>query len=500
MSRTAADPTTPAADALLFLPVLELRPNPKNPRQTASADALRELGDSVRAHGVIEPLIVRAVAGVDGYEVVAGSRRLAAARDAGIEHVPVVVKTLSDVEAFDLATIENVQRADMHPVDEALAYAEMRKRPTSVEGIAARVGKTESHVYRRLKLLELETDLQHALHEDRLSLGHAEALLRLSPAKRKIAAHPTNGVVWTHSPLLDYSEKWTPQRDDLRPLHDLEEFIRDKTFFDPADESVKHFQPELGAAIEQAVDDQLTDTTDGERDVEDARASMVQLSDDPMARMRLGAKPNDPVPLTPSKWKAVGKKPCAHQVTGVIVHGGPARVLQVCTKRSCAIHWPQKPKTKKPAASSSGAKRENVAESWEARQKRERAEQEIATKRWAKVQPEAVRQVVTHVGAMKLDVPFVKVFLDQVDIWNGLFKVAEVQKLFGVALSSKSVGLVLALSTIHIDDRDALAVTSKAWRFDMAPIDAALKKLETDAKKAAAPAPTKKPAKKGGGK
>jgi ParB family transcriptional regulator, chromosome partitioning protein len=476
----AVPPPMPrAADELTFVPVLEIADNPRNPRRRASAAELAELGDSVRLHGVLEPLIVRH-AGPGGavplYEVVAGQRRLTAARSAGLEVVPAIVKALTDDEAFEIATVENIQRADMSPLEEAEAFATMRKRVASNAGVAARVGKTESYVFRRLKLLELDPGLQLALREDRLSLGHAELLLRLGQAQRKIAADPTNGVVWRRSPLLDYSEKWAPTREDLRPLHELEQFIRTKTFFDPADESVRHFQPELGQELEEIAEERAP--VAGDDDDGHVPASLVSLSDDPMARSRLGAKATDPIPLTPSKWREVGKKACGHQRTGVIVHGGPARVLQVCTKRSCAIHWPVEKKAKHATAE---APKPAGKPQWQIDNERDEAER----KAWTELRPKAMAALVAHLKAhpVKFGAALVAMAADA----------RRVEAEWGVKLTAATAPLVLLLGSVTTHYRPGFLGDCKQVKFDLA-------KWEREQKKADAPAakPSATRAKKGG--
>jgi ParB/RepB/Spo0J family partition protein len=323
-----------------------IQENTWNPRKHYDAGTLEELTASIREKGLLEPMIVRPID--DGlFEIVAGSRRLRAARGAGLTSASCVVKALTDAEALEVALSENLQRQDMHPLDEAEAYATLQrtdKRIYTNAAIARRTGQTESHVYRRLKLLELDDTLRTALAEDRLSIGHAERLLRLPLKLRQQAAHPENGVVWRRSPLLEYGDEWIPQREDLRPLNELEKFIRTKSAFDPTSEDTRHFQPELAAAIEEPVAPVVGDDTeaDVQRAIDEATSTMVLLSDDPMARMRLGAGKTDHIPLTPSKWREV-KNPaarCEYTVRGVITHGGPARVLDVCTKKSCPKHWP----------------------------------------------------------------------------------------------------------------------------------------------------------------
>jgi ParB/RepB/Spo0J family partition protein len=489
-------------------PLTSLAPWAKQPRQIGRDLADADLEASIRVQGVMTPLIVRPSKSGPPYEIITGERRWRAAKALGLETVPVIVRALSDTEAREVALIENVQRRDMNVVDEARAYAALRdsKPPKTVPAIAAAVGKTEHHVYRTLKLLTLEKPLLEALASGALSIAHAELLLQLD-TKRRAEAVDTRGrgVVWSRSPLLDDGEKWTPSAEDLQPIHELRKFARAKATFDPLAEDTRHFQPDLAQQLEDATapDDSQVSEAEGERQVEAARAHVVNLSDDPMVRSRLGAAANDKhVPLNPNHWKEI-KKPvdrCEFAQTGVIVHGGPARVLDVCVTRRCQKHWP-KPKKVKPASGAAGKQvsASKPQETWEQQNARHAAERQAINDRWAQVLPEAKRLILNHTAALTVQVPFVGTLLNDVDTWNGLYSTGEIKSNFGVTLTSSNLAQVLALSVITIDDRESFAKTTKPWRFDMKPIDAALAKL-TAAEKASARAKAKPAKKKNAGK
>jgi len=161
------------------LPTGSLRPNARNPRREFPNAELDELAASLCERGIIQPIVVRAVRGVaDGYEIVAGERRWRAAQRAGLHEVPVVVIEATDAEALQLAIIENVQRADLNPLEEAEGYrALMDEFGNSQEDIARIVGKSRSYVANTLRLLKLSEAVKAYIHSGKLTAGHARMLV-----------------------------------------------------------------------------------------------------------------------------------------------------------------------------------------------------------------------------------------------------------------------------------------------------------------------------------
>ncbi len=157
----------------------QIVPNRDQPRKDFDAEALKELSDSIKKHGLIQPLLVRPLD--DGsYQIVAGERRWRASRMAGLEKIPVVIKELSDDETMQLALIENLQREDLNPVEEALGYKKlMDTLGLTQEQAAAKVGKSRPAVANALRLLALDSDETEALKNGEISSGHARALLSL---------------------------------------------------------------------------------------------------------------------------------------------------------------------------------------------------------------------------------------------------------------------------------------------------------------------------------
>ena len=168
------------------LPTIALRPNPRNPRRAFSNEELDELVASLRERGIIQPIIARPVSGVsDVYEIIAGERRWRAAQRAGLHEVPVVIAEATDAEALQLAIIENVQRADLNPLEEAEGYrALMEEFGNSQDEIAKIIGKSRSHVANTLRLLKLPETIKSYIHAGKLSAGHARMLVGQPDAER----------------------------------------------------------------------------------------------------------------------------------------------------------------------------------------------------------------------------------------------------------------------------------------------------------------------------
>ena len=161
------------------VPLAFLRANPHNPRRSFGEQDLEDLAASIHERGIIQPIVVRQVAGErDSYEIVAGERRWRAAQRAGIHEVPIVVVDVNDREALEIAIIENVQRADLNPLEEAAGYQALSDQfGYSQNDLARVIGKSRSHVANTLRLLRLPETVKQYLADGRLSAGHARALL-----------------------------------------------------------------------------------------------------------------------------------------------------------------------------------------------------------------------------------------------------------------------------------------------------------------------------------
>jgi len=181
----ASEPMRSDAGGVVELAVDAIRRNPRQPRRVIDAGALEELATSIKAVGVVQPIIVREVE--DGYEIIAGERRWRAAQRAGFTVVPAIIRSASDVESLELALVENVVRQQLNPVDEAYALKVLLEDlGVTQENLAARVGKSRSAIANKIRLLELPGAIQEALSSGALSEGHGRALLGLAGRKEQL--------------------------------------------------------------------------------------------------------------------------------------------------------------------------------------------------------------------------------------------------------------------------------------------------------------------------
>lgn len=166
----------------------QIRPCPFQPRKDFTAEALAELADSIKAQGIIQPLVVRARAG--GFEIIAGERRWRAAQLAGLKDVPVLVREADDRAVLELALIENLQRENLNPLEEAQGYAELIETfQLRQEDVAGKVGKSRTVVANALRLLKLPSEVQTQIRDGRLTVGHAKVILGLAqPQEQRLAA------------------------------------------------------------------------------------------------------------------------------------------------------------------------------------------------------------------------------------------------------------------------------------------------------------------------
>lgn len=163
------------------LKLTEIEPNRAQPRKNFEENALAQLADSIKQHGILQPLVVRPITGGGGYQLVAGERRWRAARMAGLTEVPVIIKELDDEQVFAIALIENLQREDLDPVEEAQGYRKlMDKFGLTQDEVSQRVGKSRPVIANALRLLSLPEEVLGLVSDGKLSQGHARTLLSLS--------------------------------------------------------------------------------------------------------------------------------------------------------------------------------------------------------------------------------------------------------------------------------------------------------------------------------
>lgn len=183
-----AVPDTQVAEGLRMLPVESIRRGRMQPRSRFPAEGIQELAESIRAQGVVQPIVVRR-AGAEGYEIIAGERRWRAAQVAGLEQVPAVVREVSDQSALAMALIENIQREDLNPLDEAQAMRRLAEdHGLTHQQMAEAIGRSRAAVTNLLRLLELDARVAEMVHDGRIEMGHARALLALNGAGQVQAA------------------------------------------------------------------------------------------------------------------------------------------------------------------------------------------------------------------------------------------------------------------------------------------------------------------------
>lgn len=180
-------PAKTAESGVEQVPLKSIRPNPLQPRHHFDETALAELAESIRTQGVLQPVLLRPAKG--GYELIAGERRFRAAQRAGLTDIPALVRVVNDEKALELAIIENLQRDDLNPIEQARAFQELASRfNLTQEQIATRTGKERSSISNFLRLLKLHAEVQQRVEQGQLSMGHARALLSLDPETQRTFA------------------------------------------------------------------------------------------------------------------------------------------------------------------------------------------------------------------------------------------------------------------------------------------------------------------------
>lgn len=223
------------------LPINKIRPNKGQPRKTFKAEDLAELTDSIKQNGILQPLLVRRQA--DHYEIVAGERRYQAAKAAGLEEVPVIIREISDEDVFKLALIENLQRSDLTPLEEAQGYRQLIKdKGLTQEELAQALSKSRSTITNTLRLLDLPQEVQGLVDEGKLTAGHARAILAVPSEEGRIRL--ANKVVEEHLSVR--------QTESLAPLFSVSKQI-EKAVRLPVPQSFKRAARQMKLALDTNV-------------------------------------------------------------------------------------------------------------------------------------------------------------------------------------------------------------------------------------------------------
>ena len=162
----------------------ELRSNPYQPRKVFDEEALKELSDSIKEHGVFQPIIVKK--SIKGYEIIAGERRVKASRLAGLTEIPAIIRDFNDQEMMEIALLENLQRENLNAIEEATAYKKLQETlAVTQEELAKRLGKSRSHITNMIGILSLPQNIQDEISKNNVSMGHARVLSKLSDASQQ---------------------------------------------------------------------------------------------------------------------------------------------------------------------------------------------------------------------------------------------------------------------------------------------------------------------------
>ncbi|MFZ0370996.1 MAG: ParB/RepB/Spo0J family partition protein [Halobacillus sp.] len=218
------------------IPVHECRPNPYQPRKHFTDEAIQELKESIEEHGILQPLIVRK--SIKGFEIVVGERRFRAAKRANLDTVPALVRVLTDEQMMELALLENLQREDLTPIEEAKAYQNlMNELSLTQESLSKRLGKSRSHIANLVRLLSLPVEVTRKINDGTLSMGHGRALLGLKTREQVIAlasriekealnVRQAERLIFENN-KKDRTEKKKPSAKDIF-IRDREESLRER--------------------------------------------------------------------------------------------------------------------------------------------------------------------------------------------------------------------------------------------------------------------------------
>ncbi len=348
---------TPLDSTLMQVPVADLHESPLNPRKHFDAAALKELADSISKVGILTPLQARPNA--KGYELAGGARRYRAARQLGLLTVPCLVRTMNDVEFLEIMTVDNLQRDDLHPLEEAQGFKQLMEQCVGydIAKIAERCGRSHQYVYDRLRLLKLIPKAQDLFLDGRFPLSHAVLLARLAREDQERAIDPNgsgngrirglfepdHGLFQSIGRGVEVGPESTDDEwAECKPvsLGEFKRWIDEHVRFDAHADVVPDLFPETAAAVLSAEQNKqkVVHITHDYRVADDARdASGVRTFGE-------------------NAWKRADgeekSKTCAHSVLGVVAAGhGRGDAFLVCVaKKKCEIHWPAEVRAEKQKA------------------------------------------------------------------------------------------------------------------------------------------------------
>ena len=210
------------AETLKHIPVDLVQPGKYQPRQDMHTSALEELANSIKAQGVIQPIVIRPIDG-EKYEIIAGERRWRATQLAGLDTIPAVIRKVPDESAIAMALIENIQREDLNPIEEALALKQLQDEfELTHQQVAHAVGKSRTAVTNLLRLVALDNEVKKLLEHGDLEMGHARAVLSLAPEQQRLAAHQMVGKAMSVRQAEVLVRRIQQQQSEAVPQHSID--------------------------------------------------------------------------------------------------------------------------------------------------------------------------------------------------------------------------------------------------------------------------------------
>lgn len=333
----------------------QIEESQSNPRRRFSDKKMQELEESIRKHGVLTPLLVRPID--SHYEILAGARRFRAAKACDLAELPVRIKQMGDAEALEIQILENIQREDIHPLEEAFGYKNLLNRLAyDIPAIAAKVAKSEAYIYQRLKLLDLIEPAQRKFLEDEITAGHAILIARLQPKDQKAALEncfERYGMEGNKPALIGVRQLalWIDQNIHL-DLHSapFSKADPDLTSAGPCVTCAKRtgFVPQLFPDV--AKKDTCTDPAcfksklqvhikNKEKESEAEGEKLLRIS---CEYPQYGIKRKSSDSIKSDKWRQVLKKNrCEHATKAIVVEGGRdiGQILEVCADPACKTHF-----------------------------------------------------------------------------------------------------------------------------------------------------------------
>jgi ParB/RepB/Spo0J family partition protein len=424
-------------------------------RQARSAEKDAELLDSVKQHGVLQSLVLRPKPDGDGYLIVCGERRWTAAKAAGLELVPATVRELTEAEALKIALIENIQRHDMHPLDEAEAVQRLQKLDRAVAtpaALAAQLGVPESHVRRRLRYLRLGKAAAAAFRADAITAQHADELAKIHGAQSETVQQQALVEACFHSLARHDVDKavkkgdWASVAASVAPVAELRSWMAHHLVANVKDEAVQDAIPGLREVIEKA---------------EQSGVPMVQLS-----RTNWGRIPEGLLQVG-KDWCEVGKysSKCENaEVNGLVVHGGRTEVVTFCRTKGCPAHFPAPAPRPGTAAAKAARANETIAE----KRLREAAERQRKQEaEFQRLRKDAWPAVIAAVKAKaRLSADVVRGVLSN-------FEIRTITDRTGLKFSDETALAFLALHPIvrAAHARQMFAGATKRYGFDLAKFE-----------------------------